>query len=179
MWGELFVIAKSKNVAQALRAWRADQFERFDFSWSSGCLEIKAAIRDLRQHDFALEQLQPPVSGNGYVASILLQPMSGGVGIMEMVNEVEDRITGQPELRQKLWANTVAALGSEFSERLDRKFDMTYAERSLAVFLMIDVPAPHAPTDPRVSALRFRADLSTVASSLNMNPRKALDSFFE
>lgn len=179
LWAELFVIAKSKNVAQILRAWHSDQFERFDFSWQSGCLEVKAAIKNIRLHDFALEQLQSPLGGAGYVASILLQPISGGVGVIDLANEIEARISNEPSLRQKLWENVVATLGSDFSERLDRRFDPSYATRSLAVYAMSDVPAPLKPSDPRITAIRFHADLSTVASSLNVNPRGVLDALFK
>lgn len=166
LWAELFVIARSKNILKALTCWHADQFERFDFSWSLGCLEVKAATRGLRQHDFAIEQLKPPLGGKGYVASVLLQPLNGGEGVIDLANEIEANVTGQPQLRQKLWESIFSVLGSDFSEHLDCRFDTSYAERSLTVFAMGDIPAPHDPSDSRVSAVRFRADLSTVNSSL-------------
>ncbi|MDG0853052.1 PD-(D/E)XK motif protein [Roseateles puraquae] len=178
LWAELFVIARSKNIAQALRTWHADQFERFDFSWPSGCLEVKAAVSELRQHEFALEQLMPPLGGAGYVASVLLQNQSGGVGVVDLANEIEAGVAGEPLLRQKLWESIAAALGSDFSERLDRRFDPSYAERSLVVFAMADLPAPDQPGDARITAVRFRADLSTVASSLGSSGRAVLDSLF-
>lgn len=176
LWAELFVIAKSKSIAQALRAWRADQFERFDFSWPNGRLEVKAAANELRQHDFALEQLMSPQDGSGYVASVLLQAMSGGVGVVDLANEIDAKVASEPQLRQKLWESIAAALGSDFSERLDRRFDPSYAARSLAIFAMGDVPAPEQPSDSRITAVRFRADLSTVTSSLIGSPRGILDS---
>jgi Putative PD-(D/E)XK family member, (DUF4420) len=178
LWAELFVIAKSKNVQQLLRAWHSNQFERFDFSSPTVCLEVKAAINEQRQHEFSLEQLKSPISGAGYVASILMQPLSGGLGIVDLANEIELSITGEPQLRQKLWANIFATLGVDFSERLDRRFDLTYSERSLAVYSMSDIPAPHEPSDARISAVRFRVDLSTVVSSLKTNARRALDELF-
>ncbi|WP_126284937.1 PD-(D/E)XK motif protein [Burkholderia stagnalis] len=178
LWAELFVIAKSKNVAQALRAWRADQFERFDFSWFSGCLEVKAAINESRQHEFALEQLQSPLSGAGYVASVMLQAQSGGVGVIDLGNEIEACIATEPDLRQKLWENIAAALGNDFSTRLDRTFDASYAARNLAIYAMGDIPALQQPSDPRITAVRFRADLSTVTSSLIGSARNVLDALF-
>ena len=178
LWAELFVIAKSRKVAQALRAWHADQFERFDFSWPSGCLEVKAAANELRQHEFALEQLQSPLGGTGYVASVLLQAMSGGVGVVDLANEIETVVATEPDLRQKLWENIAAALGNDFSARLDRTFDASYAARSLLVYAIGDVPALQQPSDPRITAVRFRADLSTVTSSLAGSARSVLDALF-
>nr|WP_314360702.1 PD-(D/E)XK motif protein [uncultured Achromobacter sp.] len=178
LWAELFVILQSKNVAQALSCWRADQFERFDFSWPSGCLEVKAAVREVRQHEFALEQLQEPSGGVGYVASVLLQPLSGGMAIVDLANDIERIVASQPLLRQKLWKNIVATLGSDFSERLDRKFDSSYAERSLSVYSMSDVPVLHEPFDPRITKVRFCVDMTTVSTSLAGNPRDVLEALF-
>lgn len=178
LWAELFVIARSRNVAQAMRAWHADQFERFDFSWPSGCLEVKASVKEVRQHEFALEQLQSPLGGAGFVASVLLQVLSGGLGVVDLAAEIESCIVGEPVLRQKLWENIAAALGIDFSERLDRRFDSSYAERSLAVYSMADMPVPERLSDPRISGVRFRADLTTVVSSLAGRPRDVLDALF-
>jgi len=175
LWAELFVIAKSRNVAKALHAWRTDQFERFDFSWSSGCLEVKATANELRQHEFALEQLSLPLGGAGYVASILLQVQSGGVGVIDLGNEIEASVATEPGLRQKLWQNIAAALGSDFSERLDRAFDAAYATRSLVTYAMEDVPTLQQPNDGRITAVRFRVDLSNVTSSMTGSARNILD----
>ena len=177
LWAELFVIAKSKNVDRALSVWRADPFERFDFSWPSGCIEVKASVKELRQHEFSLEQLRPPYEGMGCIASVLLQPLSGGVGVSDLAGEIDLAVRKQPRLREKLWANIASALGSDFSERLDRRFDLSYAQQRLAVFAMSDVPAPEQPSDPRISGVRFRADLTTAVTTLNGDPRAFLDSF--
>jgi hypothetical protein len=178
LWGELYVMLHSRNVGCALERWRADQFERFDFSWPTGCLEVKAAINELRQHEFALEQLRAPVGGVGYVASVLLQPLSGGLGVVDLANDIEHIVASQPALRLKLWENVAAALGSDFSDRLDRRFDASYAKRSLAVYAMSDIPAPEQPSDPRVTGVRFRADLSGLVPSLSGTAESVLASLF-
>lgn len=178
LWAELFVIRQSKNVAGALQSWHSDPFERFDFSWHLGCLEVKAAVKDHRQHEFALEQLQTPDGGVGYVASILLQSLNGGLGVVDLANEIERIVAAQPALRQKLWGNIAAALGTDFSDRLDRRFDASYAERSLVIYAMEDVPAPHPPSDARITGIRFRVDMTDVVSSLSGTPRGVLGTLF-
>lgn len=178
LWAELFVILRSKNVAQALMAWHADQFERFDFYWASNCLEVKAAVKDVRQHEFALEQLKSPIGGVGYVASLLLQPLGSGLGVVDLAIDIERVVAGAPALRQKLWENIVEALGSDFSERLDRRFDASYADRSLVVYAMGDIPAPEEPKNPRVTGVRFRVDLSGVTSSLAGNSWDVIGTMF-
>lgn len=166
LWGELFVIASSPDIPKAVRAWHSDQFERFDFSWACGCLEVKAATREERVHDFALEQLQAPIGGQGFVASLLLQALNGGSGVMDLAKEIEATLTKEPTLRLKLWEVVTASLGCEYCERLERRFDRTYAKRHMAIFDMRDIPTLTSPEDPRITGIRFRSNLSSTTSSL-------------
>ncbi|MBS1159674.1 MAG: motif protein [Proteobacteria bacterium] len=124
LWGELYVIANSGDIAGALAAWHEDPFDRFDFSWEQGCLEVKASTQAVRLHHFALEQLMSPMNGVGYVASLLLQPLSGGLGLIDLANSIEAAVRSSPTLKQKLWNNLGKALGSDFSDKLDKRFDV-------------------------------------------------------
>ena len=175
LWAELFVIAQCHDISRALTCWHANHFERYDFSWPGGCLEVKSSIGEARVHDFAFEQLQAPA---GYVASVLLQPLSGGVGVLELANLIESAVSSQADLRQKLWENVGATLGSDFVEKLDRRFDMSYAARKLALYRMLDVPQPEDPRDARITAMRFRSDLSTVTSSCLGDAKAELRALF-
>lgn len=166
LWGELYVIAKSGNIAGALAAWHEDSFDRFDFSWAHGCLEVKASTQAARLHHFALEQLAKPANGCGYVASLLLQPLSGGLGLLDLAKTIEAAVHDFPALKQKLWSNLAKALGDDFADKLDQRFDATYAERCFIVYAMEDIPRPEQPSDPRVISIRFTADLTTAVSSL-------------
>ncbi len=178
LWGELYVIANSGSIRSALAAWHDDPFDRFDFSWEQGCLEVKASTQAVRLHHFALEQLINPTNGIGYVASLLLQPLSGGLGLIDLANSIEAELCDSPPLKQKLWNNLAKALGADFSEKLDKRFDVSYAERYAIVYAMDDVPRPAQPDDPRVIAIRFIADLTTVMSSLKKTSLSALHSMF-
>lgn len=179
LWAELFVIAKSADVESALRAWRGGPFDRFDFSWSGKCLEVKATTKALRAHDFSLEQLQAPVGGEGFVASLLLQQLGGGTGVMELASSIEAAVPGEKALRQKLWENITSALGSDFSLKLDARFDNSYAERNFCLFAMGDVPAPPQPSDGRISSIRFQSNLSSVSSSLQLSSIAHLAKVFQ
>ncbi|WP_373322336.1 PD-(D/E)XK motif protein [Chitinimonas viridis] len=178
LWGELFVISMCKDPAKAVRAWHADPYERFDFSLPGSWLEVKSTLGEERQHEFGLEQLQLPTTGQAYVASLLLQPLTGGVSVVDLATSITSMLVSQPKLREKVWENVASALGIEFSERLDRRFDPQCAERGLRVFSALDIPAPDAPADPRVTRVRFRTDLSTVHSSVAGSAIDALNDFF-
>ncbi|MCL9669120.1 PD-(D/E)XK motif protein [Rosenbergiella epipactidis] len=174
LWGELYVIAYSGNIVGAIAGWHEDPFDRFDFSWKQGCLEVKASMQSARLHTFTLEQLMNPTKGIGYVASLLLQPLSGGLGLIDLANLIEMELNHSPTLKMKLWKNLAKALGSDFSEKLDKRFDISYAERNAIVYAMNDVPRPEKPSDPRVIAIRFTADLTTTTSSLKKSSLSAL-----
>lgn len=179
LWAELFVILQAVDVSAAVRAWHADTFERFDFSWSGGVLEVKATQGSVRAHEFSLEQLAAPSAGLGLVASLLLQPLTNGVGVMELATKIETALCDQNDLRQRLWSNIATALGSEFSEKLDRRYDHGFAERQVATFNMNDVPSPDQPSDPRVTGVRFRSDLTTVTSTVAEPALKTLRHVFQ
>lgn len=177
LWAELFVIAQALDVVAATRAWHADTFERFDFSGPDGVLEVKATQGEVRIHEFALEQLAPPI-GQGLVGSLLLQPLTNGTGVMDLATQIDTALQGNNELRQRLWSNIAAALGNDFSGKLDRRFDLRHAEQHVEVFNMRDIPAPERPSDSRVTGVRFRADLSTVVSSASTRGLRKLRSLF-
>ncbi|MDD4913355.1 MAG: PD-(D/E)XK motif protein [Sideroxydans sp.] len=177
LWAELFVILKCGNPEQAMSLWHEDQFDRFDFANSAKHIEVKSTVRGLRAHEFALEQLSPPARGEGFVISLLLQPLSGGSGILDLAREIEAAVTS-PRLKQKLWENVAKALGADYSDKLDKCFDQAFAERCLVVYAMNDIPRPETPSDPRVSALRFVSDLTAVSTSLPGTPSAALARIF-
>ena len=162
LWAELFVISRSRDVAVALSYWRNVPSERFDFSWTTGHLEVKATTKAIRAHEFALEQLKKPDSGESFVASLLLQALSGGTGVMDLAASIEAQIPSQSKLRQKLWGNIASDLGNEFNESLDRQFDTSYAGRHAVLYKAEDIPAPASPNDSRITSVRFVADLSSV-----------------
>ena len=166
LWSELYVIANSGDIPRALAVWHDAPIDRFDFSWAQGCVEVKSTTLPTRIHEFALEQLMTPENGIGYVVSLLLQYLSGGIGVLDLANSIDAEVQGSAQLKQKLWMNVAKALGSDFSDKLDRRFDPSYASRNLVVYAMEDVPRPVVPSDPRVTSIRFSADLTTAASSL-------------
>jgi hypothetical protein len=133
---------------------------------------VKATTKSIRAHEFALEQLKKPDGGGSFVASLLLQTLSGGLGIMDLAAAIEAEITGQHELRQKLWANIASDLGNDFTESLDRQFDTSYAGRNAVLYRVEDIPAPVFPEDSRITSVRFVADLSSVlptATGINLD----------
>lgn len=166
LWAELFCICSSGNVPAAVDRWHADNNESFDFSWSQARLEVKSTVSAFRIHEFALEQLRPPAGGSGYVASLVLKAANGGEGVLDLARKIEEQLNGDIQLQAKLWALLVQSLGADFSELLDRRFDTELAAKKMMLYRMGDIPSLPSVTDTRISSVRFKADLSTVQSSL-------------
>ncbi len=178
VWAELFCIASSGNVPVAMHRWHNGNTEVFDFSWGQARLEVKSTTGALRVHDFSLEQLQPPNGGTGYVASLVLKATNAGLGVLDLAKRVEVQLDSDVALQAKLWALLVQSLGSDFSETLDRRFDFDLAAKQLMLFRMEEVPSLPSISDTRISSVRFKADLSSVWSSLSPNGVAALKALF-
>ncbi|WP_406233293.1 PD-(D/E)XK motif protein [Isoptericola jiangsuensis] len=178
LWGELFVIYSSRRKDLLLAAWHLDVKERFDFSWDVGCLEIKATTMERRSHQFAQEQLNPPEVGSGHVVSVMLRKLNGGLGVVDLAKEIEKEILSFPELRTKLWKSVLQCVGSDFSERLDVRFDLDYAERNVMIVAMSEVPNVHENRDSRISAIRFQADLSSITAPCGVSALAKIGSMF-
>jgi hypothetical protein len=110
---------------------------------------------------------------------MMLQPLTGGVGILELVGEIEASLSSMPHLKNKLWAGVAKALGKDFSDKIDKNFDLSFAERNLVVYDMVDVPKVKRTDDTRISAVRFAVDLSTVNSSIVGTPLSNLKMIFQ
>lgn len=177
-WAELWVIMNSSNIPFALELWHSDIYDRYDFSSSDVFLEIKSTTKSFRIHDFSLEQLNPPENGNGLVISVMLQQLSGGVGILDLVENIEESLTDHPHLKKKLWSIVTKTLGNDFSEQIDKRFDAAFAARNVNVYLMVDIPSMGPLNDARISNVKFSANLSTVNSSLKGSSRENLESCF-
>ena len=178
LWGELFVISVAEDCYAALSAWRSDDNDRFDFYCAAGPLEVKSTELSTRIHEFSLEQLEVPIGRKGYVASVMLQPISNGLGVIDLAMRIESRIQGRGELRDRLWRNVLISMGADFTRTLDRRFDEYYALQHLAIIPMHEVPAPDRPSDRRISSVRFRSDVSTVVSGNSVAAKGRLDAFF-
>ncbi|NNG60249.1 PD-(D/E)XK motif protein [Pseudomonas fragi] len=172
LWAELFIIERSENTPKILSYWHDDPYDRYDFSWKNAYLEVKSTTQPTRIHDFSVDQLCVPVNAVGYVASLLMLPLGSGIGIMDIARKIDNSISGFPLLRKKLWSNIAKALGSDFSEKIDRRFDLAFSEQNFMLYSMSDIPAFKNPIDTRISSIRYKASLDTTSSSL---PQPTLD----
>jgi hypothetical protein len=176
-WAELWVIANSGNPSSAIEMWHEDAFERFDFSAPKTSVEVKSTVRETRSHEFALEQLDPPLGGSGYIISLMLRPITGGVGVLDLAEAIESKLIAASH-KAKLWGCINAALGKDFGRSLDKRFDPVFTENRCIIYNMADVPRIQQLVDSRITNVHFTVDLSSVASSLEGTPTANLKTLF-
>ena len=71
LWGELFLIASSKNITKCLEAWHQHSEDKYDFYDNNEALEVKCTTQTDRKHQFKHDQLVSNLKDH-YVASIML-----------------------------------------------------------------------------------------------------------
>lgn len=162
LFGELYLLLRSRNAIQTLAAWHASHNARFDFSDGDVRLDVKATGGRSRQHTFSYEQCNPPPGTVAVVASLFAEEAAGGASLLSMVNQIEARVSSHPDLAFKLHETVAATLGTNLSVGLERRFDIRLAESSLLFFNLRDVPAIRGHLPVGVSDVHFRSDISAL-----------------
>ena len=162
LFGELYLILRSRSAVTTLEAWRTSESDRFDFSWGDVRMDVKAASGRTRVHTFSYEQCNPPSGTVGAVVSLYVEQAAGGSSVDSILGQIEARVFDSVDLVLKLYETVATTLGASLSESLSRRFDVRLAESSLRIFNLEDVPAIRGPLPAGVSDVHFRSDLSAL-----------------
>jgi hypothetical protein len=158
--GELLVIWAAADPAAAVRAWRMDQDERYDFAAGALRIDAKAPTTDRRAHEVSFEQANPPAGTLGVLASFIVQPSGGGFTLSELLSDIEARIQVH-DLILKLRTVVADTLGRDIQTALSWSFDLARAISSARVYDVSKIPAIKPPLPEGVSGVRFLVDLSS------------------
>lgn len=161
IWAETFLVAHSRVPDYLVQAWHSDPHDLHDFSGDGYRLEVKSTSRRLREHDFSLEQLERAPEKT-HVASVMVTPDDRGDSVFDLLQRLSERVA-QPELRRRAEVVVAEALGEDWREARDLRFDAGSARASFALFRALDIPRVPQPLPPTVRDVRFRADLSAVS----------------
>jgi hypothetical protein len=156
LWAELWLMSVASSPPAAVAAWHRDPTDRFDFSFATHFVEVKATEREERSHDFSYEQLrrsEAPVK----VASLRLRRAQGGKSVADLVAMLHVGLNA--ELRTKLVKNVFGAIGGAISEASEIRFDEKFAESNLRVIAADRVPVVVIPNGSPITAVRFRVKL--------------------
>ena len=159
VWAELLVIDRSHDVGTAVRSWRNDDRQLYDFALGSARLEVKSSSTASRNHYFSLEQLNPGGGIDVRVISLFARRVENGLKIRDLWQGIDEKLGGQPELRAKLHQVCTESLGQTLEHSIEMAFDIDGALASLAVYRLDDVPRLTEEPPPGVSEVRMRCDL--------------------
>ena len=160
LFGELFVISRSRSPGRAVAEWRNDEKSRFDFAAGDVRMDVKSCAGRVRIHTFSYDQCNPPPSTQAVVASLMVERIPGGISIDDLISSIEARISGTEDLVLKLHEIVASTLGAELTHSLRVTFDPRLAESSLQFFDLREIPAVRSSLPARVSNVRFSVDLS-------------------
>jgi hypothetical protein len=158
--GELNVIDAARDVATAVRCWRTDSDERFDFVASTLRLDVKASSGRQRIHEISFDQANPPVGTSAVIASIWIEAMAGGMSLSELLRSIEAKLAGQANQILRLRTIVAATLGDSLPKAMQWCFDRELAISSICYFDATAIPAIRPPLPSNVLSARFVSDLT-------------------
>jgi len=157
--GELFLIYSSRNAVAAIRSWRSNSLEHFDFSSGSTRIDVKVSSQRQRVHQLSAEQCNPPDGTVGLLASLFIESSGGGMSLHELVTEIEAKLASEDALIFKLQKNLTETLGNTLGEAFEFRFDEMLAKESLQYYDLREVPAVRSALPPEVTGVHFCSDL--------------------
>jgi hypothetical protein len=162
LWGELFCIANSHNPTFWMKSWHINPSDTFDFNDGKNLLEVKTSLKNIREHDFSLEQLNNPRSEDLLIMSIMTLESDLGKSILDLVELIEQNIEKSTigEFREKF----LEVAGQELEE-YSRKFDFVHAKKTSKFYSPNEIPSIKKENiDDRISKVRFVSNLEKVPS---------------
>lgn len=157
--GELCLIAAARDPGAAVRAWRIEGEERFDFVADELRLDVKATTLRGRSHSISFEQANPPPDTTSIIASIWIETVGGGSTVADLVNAIELRLGPDGDAVLRLRQTIADSLGDTLPLAMATRFDMALARSSLRFYDGSDIPALRPPLPLDVSGVQFTSEL--------------------
>ena len=171
LWGELFLIASSKNITKCLEAWHQHSEDKYDFYDNNEALEVKCTAQTDRKHQFKHDQLVSNLKDH-YVASIMVSedPVKG----LSVVNLYEDikKKCKLDNLNNKLKKIFFKIVGkTPFEELNDYKYDFNFSKKNF-LFFKVKGLSKLENRDESISNIYYTIDLSQKNSVENLSKDK-------
>jgi hypothetical protein len=154
LFGELFMISRSRSPTRAVAAWRIDEASRYDFASGDVRIDVKSSATRARKHTFSYDQCNPPPGTQAVVLSMLVERIPSGLSLDRLIASIEERVAGDEDLVLKLHEVVASTLGTSLSESMQVTFDPRLAATSLEFFDLREIPAVRGPLPPSVSDVR-------------------------
>ncbi len=162
LWGELFIIATSKEPEYLIKSWHINKTDKFDFNDGQGKLEVKTTIKGSRIHHFSLEQLNQQSQENTLVCSIMTSEINLGLSVSNLCDIIIEKIGVKGE-SIKLFTDKLFNVAGSDLDSFSKKFDFSTARTQTLYFLPNDIPSikPEC-ISLGVSEIKFASNLEQV-----------------
>lgn len=160
LWGELLLIANSKEPVLAAESWHTEACERYDFALALCRLEVKTSSDRTRNHHFSFEQVYPAAGIRIVIASLFVERSAAGTKLGDLWDTVRSAVAANPDLRLKIDEICLRSLGSSWSDARSLSFDEQLAMQSLAFYDAQDIPRVSNNPPRGITEIRFRSDVS-------------------
>ena len=159
LWGELFLIASSKNIPKSLEAWHQHAEDKYDFYDNNEALEVKCTSKTDRKHTFKHDQLVSNLKDH-YVASIMISddPIKG-LSVVDLYEDIKKRCK-LDNLNNKLKKIFFKIVGKTPYEELNEyRYNFDYSKKNVMYYKLKDI-STLVNEDDSVTDISYKVDLS-------------------
>ena len=159
LWGELFLIASSKNITKCLEAWHQHAEDKYDFYDNNEALEVKCTTQTDRKHKFKHDQLVSNIKDH-YVASIMISDdPNKGLSVVDLYEDIKKRCK-LDNLNNKLKKIFFKIVGKTPYEELNEyRYSFDYSKKNLMYYKLKDI-STLVNEDDSVTDISYKVDLS-------------------
>ena len=159
LWGELFLIASSRNIPKSLEAWHQHAEDKYDFYDNNEALEVKCTSKTDRKHTFKHDQLVSNLKDH-YVASIMISddPVKG-LSVVDLYEDIKKRCK-LDNLNNKLKKIFFKIVGKTPYEELNEyRYNFDYSKKNVMYYKLKDI-STLVNEDDSVTDISYKIDLS-------------------
>jgi len=138
LWGELFLIANSKDVDYAIRSWHVNKNDRYDFNDSKCKVEVKTTTRSERIHHFSLAQLDRLLINETVICSIMTCRVDIGTSIFDLYQAICKKST---QVQMEMFKEKLFQIAGIELTKFDSLFDFQMATKSTKIYLAKAIPS--------------------------------------
>ncbi|MDE0173343.1 MAG: PD-(D/E)XK motif protein [Defluviicoccus sp.] len=161
LWGELYIIHRSDDIATAVRCWSTQKTAKYDFVTDSFVMDVKATLSASPKHRFSLEQLRPAGDFEAFVASLCLIEVRSGQTVGTLMDTIAVQIE-DPELRGSFLQQCITKGGPDLY-RSQLMLQPYPDDGALALYLARHIPVPRIDVSDPIDNIRFDVNLSEIA----------------
>lgn len=174
--GELCFIHLAADKDAAVRGWRVDPEERFDFICGDLRVDVKASAQRLRVHEVSFDQANPSSGSIALFASIWIEPVGGGTTFSTFLGTIERGLADIASVA-KLREVVADTLGSTLPGAMNFRFDLHTASQSIQLFDARRVPALRPPLPTGLSGVRFASNFALAVPEDLPNLKRSLKTY--